>query len=72
MNEHDEIPEDVAYQEFEFDGVTHRVPITPEQARHWLEGKEAIGYASGEPFVDDDGRLIEEHANTMEPEDGTA
>jgi hypothetical protein len=30
----DEVPDDVAYAEFTFaDGLTHRVPITPKQAR---------------------------------------
>jgi hypothetical protein len=39
MSGHDEIPEDVAYAEFTFNGVVHRVPVTPEQARRWLEGR---------------------------------
>jgi hypothetical protein len=75
MSEHDEIPEDVAYAEFTFsDGVVHRVPVTPEQARRWLEGKKPIAYDmnTGEPFVDDDDRLIEEHRNTVEPKDDAA
>ena len=55
MSEHDEIPEDVAYLEATFNGVTHRVPVTPEEARRWLKGKGAIGMGRGEPMVDDDG-----------------
>ena len=74
MSEHDEIPEDVAYVEMTVsDGVVHRVPVTPEQARRWLEGKKPIAYDmnTGEPSVDD-GRLIEEHRNTVELEDDAA
>ncbi len=73
MSEH-EIPEEVRYVEFTFDGVVHRIPVTPEQARRWLEGQKAIGYDmnTGEPSVDADGRLIEEHRNTMEPDDDAA
>jgi hypothetical protein len=32
VTEHEEIPDDVAYAEFTFKGVVHRVPMTPEQA----------------------------------------
>ena len=66
--------ENVAYQEFTFNGVVHRVPVTAAQARRWLEGQKAVAYDmnTGEPFVDDDGRLIEEHRNTVEPEDDAA
>jgi hypothetical protein len=54
-------PSDVAYQEFVFKGVAHRIPVTAERARRWLEGEEATGTGRGEPFVDKDGRLIEHH-----------
>jgi hypothetical protein len=70
MSKHDEIPDDVAYTEFTFGDVVHRVPIGPEGARRFLEGEEAIGMGRGEPAVDEDGRLIEEHRNTMEPDEG--
>lgn len=60
MSEHDEF-KDVAYVEVTLDGVVHQMPITPEQARRWAEEKEAIGFARGEPFADQDGRLIEHH-----------
>jgi hypothetical protein len=72
MSESDEVPEEVAYVDVTVDGVVHRVPVTPEQARRWIEGKEAIGYGAGEPFVDEDGRLIEEHRNLMKDEDDAA
>ena len=69
MDEHDEIPEDVAYLEATFNGVVHRVPVTPEQAPRWIEREEAIGYAIGEPAVDEDGWLVEEHRNVMSEAD---
>ena len=70
----DEIPNDVRYVEMTFsDGVVHRIPVTPDQARRWVEGKKPIAYdMNGEPSVADDGRLIEEHRNTMDPEDDAA
>jgi hypothetical protein len=46
-------------------GVTHCVPISPEEARRWLESKEAIGLGRGEPMVDEDGRLVEDHMGVM-------
>ncbi len=46
--------------EFTFpDGVVQRVPVTPEQARRWFDGQEALGMGRGEPRVDEDGRLVE-------------
>jgi hypothetical protein len=52
---------DVAYVELTFNGVVHWMAVTPEQARRWLKGEEAIGMGRGEPMVDKDGRLIEHH-----------
>jgi len=74
MIEHDEVPQDVAYLELSFDGVVvRRVPITPEQARRWLRGERAIGIGGGEPLVDEDGRLIEQHEQLpMDPTDPDA
>lgn len=71
----DEVPDSAAYIELVFtDGTRHRLPVTAAQARRWVEGQEAITYDmnTGEPSVDDDGRLIEEHRNTVEPEDDAA
>jgi hypothetical protein len=50
------------------------VPVTPEQARRWLEGKKPIAHDmnTGEPSVDDDGWQIEDHENAMESEDDAA
>jgi hypothetical protein len=48
MNEHDEIPEDVAYLELVFNGVTHRVAITrggPALARGRQGGRHGQGQA---------------------------
>jgi hypothetical protein len=43
----DEIPEDVAFLEVTKNGVVHRVPVTPEQARRWMEGEERSASAVG-------------------------
>jgi hypothetical protein len=67
---HDVIPEDAAYLEVTFNGVTHRVPMGLEHARRWLEGDEAIGYARGEPSVDEHGQLVEDHTGVMPEVDG--
>jgi hypothetical protein len=67
MSEHDEF-EDVRYAEFTKDGVTHQVPVTPEQARRFIEAEEAIGMGRGEPFVDKDWRLIEHHGWPEDPD----
>jgi hypothetical protein len=68
MDEHDEF-EHVAFVEFTSkDGVVHRVPVTPEQARRWKEGEEAIGFARGEPMVGEDGRLVEHHGLPEDPD----
>jgi hypothetical protein len=68
MSEHDEIPEDVAYAEFTFKGVVHRVLVTPEEARRWIEGTKAIGLIRrGEPILDRDERLIEHHGWPEDP-----
>jgi hypothetical protein len=45
-----------------FDGVVHRMAVTPEEARRWLEGEQVLSYMSGEPAVDQRGRLIERRA----------
>ena len=69
MSEHDEIPEDVDYVEMTFsDGVVHRISVTPEQARRWFDGREAIGHARGEPVVGEDGRLEEHHGLPRDPD----
>jgi hypothetical protein len=67
MNEHDEIPEDVVNAEFRFGDVVHRVPVTPERARRFFEGEEAIGIGRGEPMVDGEGWLIEQHGWPEDP-----
>ena len=68
MNEDIEELEDAAYMELVFNGVTHRIPVTPEGARDWLEGEEAIGMGRGEPMVDEHGRLIEHHGFPEDPD----
>jgi len=69
VSEYNEIPEDVADIEVTFkDGVTHRVPVTPEQAGRWLKGEEALGMGRGEPTVDRDGRLVEHHGLPEDPD----
>ena len=35
---HDEIPKDVAFAKFEFNGVVHRMHVTAEEARRFMEG----------------------------------
>lgn len=75
----DEIPDDVVYLEVMFKGpghpsdpdeptrVVHRIPVTPEQARRWLEGEEALGMGRGEPFVSEIRELIEHHGLPEDP-----
>jgi hypothetical protein len=43
----DEIPDDVAYWEFTFNGVVHRVLARPEEARRIVNREEAIGMGRG-------------------------
>jgi hypothetical protein len=47
---------------------THRVLVTPEQARRWIDGQDAIGFGRGEPFVEKDRRLIEHHGWPEDPD----
>ena len=63
----DDVPEDVSYVEFTFNGVVHRMPITPEHARRWLEDEEALGLGRGKPCVDEHDRLIEHHGLPQDP-----
>ena len=59
--------EDVIWVELTFDGVVHRMSMSPEQARRWLEREEAIGMGRGEPMVEKDGRLVEHHGFARRP-----
>ena len=59
--------EDVIWVELTFDGVVHRMSMSPEQARRWLEREEAIGMGRGEPMVEKDGRLVEHHGFDEDP-----
>jgi|Tabmets5t2r1_1033131.scaffolds.fasta_scaffold343640_1 hypothetical protein len=43
--------EDVAHVEVTVDGVVHRVPITPEQARRWVEGQRSAMRAVTQPLT---------------------